>query len=153
MLLKWSLTHFPLMGRMFDVGGQRSERRRWVHCFEGVTCVIFCGALNEYDMMLVEDDEVVSPGVHSFTFSPTTLPRLLGKLEGICLYIIQAPYPFCLLLIFSEPYARVSPSIQQYLQPQILCHHLHCAFPQQEGYLQGEDQEGPPQHLLSRLRW
>lgn len=45
--------------RMFDVGGQRSERKKWIHCFEGVTCIIFCGALSAYDMVLVEDEEVV----------------------------------------------------------------------------------------------
>lgn len=47
--------------RMFDVGGQRSERKKWIHCFEGVTCIIFCAALSAYDMVLVEDEEVVSP--------------------------------------------------------------------------------------------
>ncbi|KAK1332671.1 hypothetical protein QTO34_007354 [Cnephaeus nilssonii] len=47
---------------MFDVGGQRSERKKWIHCFEGVTCIIFIAALSAYDMVLVEDDEVVSPG-------------------------------------------------------------------------------------------
>jgi len=52
--------HVPLGRRMFDVGGQRSERKKWIHCFEGVTCIIFCGALSAYDMVLVEDDEVVS---------------------------------------------------------------------------------------------
>lgn len=49
-----------VVNRMFDVGGQRSERKKWIHCFEGVTCIIFCGALSAYDMVLVEDDEVVS---------------------------------------------------------------------------------------------
>ncbi|XP_016421038.1 guanine nucleotide-binding protein G(t) subunit alpha-1 [Sinocyclocheilus rhinocerous] len=44
--------------RMFDVGGQRSERKKWIHCFEGVTCIIFIAALSAYDMVLVEDDEV-----------------------------------------------------------------------------------------------
>ncbi|GCB72745.1 hypothetical protein scyTo_0002160 [Scyliorhinus torazame] len=44
---------------MFDIGGQRSERKKWIHCFEGVTCIIFCGTLSAYDMVLVEDDEVV----------------------------------------------------------------------------------------------
>ncbi|KAG7100073.1 guanine nucleotide-binding protein subunit alpha [Marasmius oreades] len=34
---------------MFDVGGQRSERRKWIHCFESVTSIIFCAALSEYD--------------------------------------------------------------------------------------------------------
>lgn len=45
---------------MFDVGGQRSERKKWIHCFEGVTCIIFCAALSAYDTVLVEDEEVVS---------------------------------------------------------------------------------------------
>lgn len=50
----------PMPHRMFDVGGQRSERKKWIHCFEGVTCIIFIAALSAYDMVLVEDDEVVS---------------------------------------------------------------------------------------------
>jgi hypothetical protein len=41
---------------MLDVGGQRSERRKWIHCFQDVTSVIFCVALSEYDLKLYEDD-------------------------------------------------------------------------------------------------
>lgn len=52
---------------MFDVGGQRSERKKWIHCFEGVTCIIFIAALSAYDMVLVEDDEVVSCAPIPFT--------------------------------------------------------------------------------------
>ncbi|KAK5878441.1 hypothetical protein CesoFtcFv8_023843 [Champsocephalus esox] len=40
--------------RMVDVGGQRSERRKWIHCFEEVTSIIFLVALSEYDQVLVE---------------------------------------------------------------------------------------------------
>lgn len=40
---------------MYDVGGQRNERKKWIHCFEGVTAVIFVAALSEYDMKLYED--------------------------------------------------------------------------------------------------
>lgn len=47
-----------LLYRMFDVGGQRSERKKWIHCFEGVTAVIFLAALSEFDQVLVEDGEV-----------------------------------------------------------------------------------------------
>ncbi|XP_068569294.1 guanine nucleotide-binding protein G(q) subunit alpha-like [Cebidichthys violaceus] len=40
--------------RMVDVGGQRSERRKWIHCFEAVTSIIFLVAISEYDQVLVE---------------------------------------------------------------------------------------------------
>nr|XP_020476786.1 guanine nucleotide-binding protein subunit alpha-14-like [Monopterus albus] len=41
--------------RMVDVGGQRSERRKWIHCFENVTSIIFLAALSEYDQVLYEN--------------------------------------------------------------------------------------------------
>jgi guanine nucleotide-binding protein G(i) subunit alpha len=41
---------------MFDVGGQRSERKKWIHCFENVTAVIFLAAISEYDQVLIEDE-------------------------------------------------------------------------------------------------
>eukprot|EP00123_Amoebidium_parasiticum_P010834 comp20352_c0_seq1/m.25680 comp20352_c0_seq1/g.25680 ORF comp20352_c0_seq1/g.25680 comp20352_c0_seq1/m.25680 type:complete len:354 (-) comp20352_c0_seq1:393-1454(-) len=44
--------------RMFDVGGQRSERKKWIHCFENVTAIIFCVALSDYDLTLVEDESM-----------------------------------------------------------------------------------------------
>ncbi|KAF3646177.1 Guanine nucleotide-binding protein alpha-1 subunit [Capsicum annuum] len=42
--------------RLFDVGGQRNERRKWIHLFEGVTAVIFCAAISEYDQTLFEEE-------------------------------------------------------------------------------------------------
>ncbi|KAI5307620.1 hypothetical protein KEM55_007825 [Ascosphaera atra] len=41
--------------RMMDVGGQRSERKKWIHCFDGVNCLLFMVALSGYDQCLVED--------------------------------------------------------------------------------------------------
>ncbi len=40
---------------MYDVGGQRNERRKWIHCFENVTAIIFVAALSEYNQKLFED--------------------------------------------------------------------------------------------------
>jgi len=40
---------------MYDVGGQRNERKKWIHCFENVTAVIFVAAISEYDQKLFED--------------------------------------------------------------------------------------------------
>jgi guanine nucleotide-binding protein G(i) subunit alpha len=38
----------------FDVGGQRSERKKWIHCFEDVTAIVFVVAISEYDQRLYE---------------------------------------------------------------------------------------------------
>jgi GTPase SAR1 family protein len=45
-------SHFKL----FDVGGQRNERKKWIHCFSDVTAVLFVAALSAYDLTLFEDD-------------------------------------------------------------------------------------------------
>lgn len=50
----------PSLCRLFDVGGQRSERKKWIHCFEDVTAIIFCVAMSEYDQVLHEDETTVS---------------------------------------------------------------------------------------------
>ncbi|VDK40151.1 unnamed protein product [Taenia asiatica] len=40
---------------MFDVGGQREERRKWIQCFNDVTAIIFVAACSSYNMVLRED--------------------------------------------------------------------------------------------------
>lgn len=41
---------------MFDVGGQRDERRKWIQCFNDVTAIIFVAASSSYNMVLREDN-------------------------------------------------------------------------------------------------
>ena len=48
-----------LIYRMVDVGGQRSERRKWIQCFDDVRAVLFICALSGYDMTLFEDGKTV----------------------------------------------------------------------------------------------
>ena len=69
-----------------DVGGQRSERKKWIHCFEGVQCLLFMVALSGYDQCLVEDQSAVSS-------APFGLRRL-----GICSnswFRIKCTKPWC----------------------------------------------------------
>ena len=44
-----------LQFRMYDVGGQRGERKKWIHCFDGVTAILFVASLSEYDQVLSEE--------------------------------------------------------------------------------------------------
>ncbi|KAL5321532.1 hypothetical protein ACEPPN_009491 [Leptodophora sp. 'Broadleaf-Isolate-01'] len=46
-----------LQYRMFDVGGQRSERKKWIHCFENVNALMFLVAISGYDQCLAEDKD------------------------------------------------------------------------------------------------
>ena len=55
-----SKSHMLICCRLFDVGGQRSERKKWIHCFEDVTAIIYCVSLNAYDLTLQEDETTVS---------------------------------------------------------------------------------------------
>jgi hypothetical protein len=73
---------------MYDVGGQRNERKKWIHCFDSVTAVIFVAALSEYDQVLYEDntqnrmDEAVNlfdEICNSRWFSDTSMILFLNK--------------------------------------------------------------------------
>jgi len=44
--------------RFLDVGGQRNERKKWLHCFDNVTSIMFVAAISEYDQVLFEEDSI-----------------------------------------------------------------------------------------------
>lgn len=44
--------------RLVDVGGQRNERKKWIHCFEDVTAIIFFCDASAYNQTLFEDERV-----------------------------------------------------------------------------------------------
>ncbi|CAN0273959.1 unnamed protein product, partial [Laminaria digitata] len=48
----------PFMYSVVDVGGQRNERRKWIHCFDNVRAVVFLAGLNGYNQRLFEDSSV-----------------------------------------------------------------------------------------------
>ncbi|KAJ8259802.1 hypothetical protein GJAV_G00173610 [Gymnothorax javanicus] len=100
-------THFTfkeLHFKMFDVGGQRSERKKWIHCFEGVTAIIFCVALSAYDLVLAEDEEMnrMHESMKLFDsicnnkwFTETSIILFLNKKDLFEDKITQSPLSIC----------------------------------------------------------
>jgi hypothetical protein len=66
---------------MVDVGGQRSERRKWIHCFENVTSIIFLVALSEYDQILFESENEVCHFMIPLTL---LVLNVLKEVQDIC---------------------------------------------------------------------
>ena len=87
--------------KMVDVGGQRSERdKKWVQCFENVTCVIFCVSLSEYDQVLLEDIstnrmlesfQLFEDVVNSQWFLNSSIVLFLNKTDLFCKKISTIP--------------------------------------------------------------
>ena len=50
---------FEILFSVFDVGGQRSQRRKWLHLFDDVQAIIFVAAISEFDQVLREDSQRV----------------------------------------------------------------------------------------------
>uniref|UniRef100_A0A7I4YU09 G-protein alpha subunit n=1 Tax=Haemonchus contortus TaxID=6289 RepID=A0A7I4YU09_HAECO len=44
--------------KVFDVGGQKAQRRKWIHIFDDVHAVLFITSLSEYNQTLAEDNKV-----------------------------------------------------------------------------------------------
>lgn len=90
--------------RLFDVGGQRNERRKWIHLFDGVTAVIFCAALSEYDQTLFEDEssnrmietkELFEWVLKEPTFEKTSFLLFLNKFDIFEQKINKVPLNTC----------------------------------------------------------
>jgi len=90
--------------RMIDVGGQRTERKKWIHCFESVTAVLFCASLSEYDQKLLEDDEtnrmtealtLFQEVCNSQWFIETAMILFLNKVDLFAEKIKRVPLTVC----------------------------------------------------------
>jgi len=55
-IIETEFEYEKLRFKMVDVGGQRNERKKWIHCFQNVTSIIFCVSLSEYDLKMYEDE-------------------------------------------------------------------------------------------------
>ncbi|GLT25644.1 hypothetical protein SLA2020_007620 [Shorea laevis] len=90
--------------RLFDVGGQRNERRKWIHLFEGVTAVIFCAAISDYDQTLFEDElknrmmetkELFDWVLKQPCFEKTSFMLFLNKFDIFEKKILKVPLNVC----------------------------------------------------------
>uniref|UniRef100_A0A8C5ZSH9 Guanine nucleotide-binding protein subunit alpha-11 n=1 Tax=Marmota marmota marmota TaxID=9994 RepID=A0A8C5ZSH9_MARMA len=96
--------------RMVDVGGQRSERRKWIHCFENVTSIMFLVALSEYDQVLVESDN----------------ENRMEESKALFRTIITYPW-------FQNSSVILFLNKKDLLEDKILCSHLVDYFPEFDG--------------------
>jgi len=119
-------THFEfkdLHFKMFDVGGQRSERKKWIHCFEGVTAIIFCVALSAYDLVLAEDEEMnrMHESMKLFDsicnnkwFTETSIILFLNKKDLFEKKITKSPLTICFPDYTDEnTFEKAAPYIQR----------------------------------------
>lgn len=63
-VIETSFMYKDLIFKVIDVGGQRSERKKWIGSFEDVKALIFVTALSGYDLKLRESEEVCTCQSH-----------------------------------------------------------------------------------------
>uniref|UniRef100_H2Y1Q1 Uncharacterized protein n=1 Tax=Ciona intestinalis TaxID=7719 RepID=H2Y1Q1_CIOIN len=89
---------------LIDVGGQRSERKKWIHCFQDVTAIIFCVGLSAYDQVLAEDEETnrMRESLKLFEsicnnpfFANTSMILFLNKKDLFEEKIVNSPLTIC----------------------------------------------------------
>lgn len=85
----------------FDVGGQRNERKKWIHCFDQVTAVIFVAAISEYNQVLYEDNTMnritealilFEEIANSKWFKQTSIILFLNKRDLFAEKICEVPF-------------------------------------------------------------
>eukprot|EP00339_Tiarina_fusa_P022903 CAMPEP_0117028672 /NCGR_PEP_ID=MMETSP0472-20121206/20832_1 /TAXON_ID=693140 ORGANISM="Tiarina fusus, Strain LIS" /NCGR_SAMPLE_ID=MMETSP0472 /ASSEMBLY_ACC=CAM_ASM_000603 /LENGTH=354 /DNA_ID=CAMNT_0004736235 /DNA_START=8 /DNA_END=1072 /DNA_ORIENTATION=+ len=129
--------------KMLDVGGQRSERRKWIHCFDCVTAILFCASLSEYDQVLREDDTqnrmkesilLFDEICNSPWFRDTTFMLFLNKTDLFREKIPRVPLTVCFPDFKGESNYEQGTSFikQQFFETrnfnQKIYHHYTCAI-------------------------
>lgn len=110
--------------RMVDVGGQKSEQRKWIHCFDNVHGILFVAELSGYNQMLDNyDEKVVS---------------LWGNLSKFVIESFEIQYSF----VQTGPEYQILQTTDR-----------HHPFSQQSGYFQRSHCLVPPDRLFQKLFW
>jgi GTPase SAR1 family protein len=63
---------------IWDVGGARSERRKWLHCFENTDLIIFCASLSDYNQSTSDDFKTVCYRILQTLYEANDLLELHG---------------------------------------------------------------------------
>ena len=103
------------------MGGQRSERKKWIHCFEDVMLILFLTAVSEYDQVLAEDEATnrMQESLHLFRtilhyhwFTSTNVILFLNKMdvleEKVLLLLLLLLLLISLLLLLLLLFAAVA---------------------------------------------
>ncbi|CAA7263786.1 unnamed protein product [Cyclocybe aegerita] len=97
------LTMGLLSIRMVGVSGQFSERKRWIHCFESATSIVFCTAMSDYDQVLLaertqnrmlESLVLFESVINSRWFRRTSIVLLLTKIDVFKNKLPKVPLEF-----------------------------------------------------------
>lgn len=103
-IVETDFVHKDFYFRIVDVGGQRNERKKWIHCFQDVTAIIFVVALSEYDLKLEEDLvtnrmaeslKLFNDVVNNRWFAKTNVMLFLNKKDLFAEKIVKVPLTVC----------------------------------------------------------
>ncbi|GMR62440.1 hypothetical protein PMAYCL1PPCAC_32635, partial [Pristionchus mayeri] len=78
--------HRRLFFQMVDVGGQRNERRKWIHVFDNVDMLMFVCALSDFDMQDPEDPSM-NRMMQNFEIFKTLVVSEIFKKASIVLFL------------------------------------------------------------------
>lgn len=115
---------------LVDVGGERSERKKWLSCFESVHAVLFVASMAEYDLYLPDEPETnqVIDSMRLFDsicnlkwFSHTTLLLFLNKKDVFARKIASIPLETCFPDYDGPPRSYENASLYIWQQFEKLC--------------------------------
>lgn len=89
-VVEMRVEQFDHVFRFLDVGGQRNERKKWIHHFDDVTAIIYVAAMSDYNQNCVEDNKtnrmvealnIFESVVNNPVFKKTPLILLFNKTD------------------------------------------------------------------------
>lgn len=101
--------------KVIDVGGQRNERRKWIHCFADVTAILYVASLNCYNQTLYEDENINAMEdslnlfdeiINSRWFRRTAIILFLNKQDLFRIKIEEVPLTVCFPEYVYDPGAK-----------------------------------------------